>query len=58
MRKHLPITYVIAVVAVLAILNAAVFVFESAARAHSVAVFSGGFVLGMLAMWIATRVYR
>jgi hypothetical protein len=28
------------------------------ARQHAIAVFSGGFLMGMLAMWIAVYVYR
>jgi hypothetical protein len=58
MRKRSLATYVLTVLAVLAILNAATAMFSGAARAHSLAVFSGGAMVGMLAMWIGTRVYR
>jgi hypothetical protein len=59
MRKRQSLTtYVLAVLGVLAILNASTAMFGNAARAHSLAVFSGGFMLGMLAMWIGAWLYR
>jgi hypothetical protein len=58
MRKRSLTTFVLAVLAVLAILNAGTAIFGSAARAHSLAVFSGGMMVGMLAMWIVVRSYR
>ena len=50
--------YVVAVVIVFAVLNAGAQFFAAPAKAHDIAVFSGGFLLGMLAMYIATRIYR
>lgn len=58
MRTHSLVTYVVAVLIVFALLNAGARLLASASRAHAIAVFSGGFLLGMLAMWIAKRVYR
>jgi hypothetical protein len=58
MRMHSLDTYVVAVLIVFALLNAGFRLFASPARAYAVAIFSGGFLLGMLAMWIATKVYR
>ena len=50
--------YVIAVFVVLALVNVAVWSFDSATTFHTSLTFSGGFLLGMLAMYIAVHLYR
>jgi hypothetical protein len=49
--------YVIAVLVVLAVLNGLMQYLGGAARARDVAIFSAGFLIGMLAMYIAVHVY-
>ena len=58
MRTHSLLTYVIAVVVVLAVVNVGFWYHGDTGRQHSVAVFSVGFMMGMLAMWIAFHVYH
>lgn len=58
MKSHALATYVVAVVIVLALLNVATWLVAGPSRLHTIAAFSGGFLMGMLAMWIAVHVYR
>jgi hypothetical protein len=50
-------SYGIAVVIVLAVLNGVVWLVGNPARMHGLNVFSAGFVLGMLGMYIAAWLY-
>ncbi|HEV8014284.1 MAG TPA: hypothetical protein VGP48_02060 [Stellaceae bacterium] len=58
MQTHSLASYVIAVLIVLAVLNAAAWYFAGPDRLRDIAIYSGGFLMGMLAMWIAVHVYR
>lgn len=58
MRNTSLAVYVIAVIVVLAVLNGMMRYLGSASRSHDIAVFSGGFLIGMPAMFIAVHVYR
>ncbi len=58
MQRHSLLTYVIAVIIVLLVVNAVAWFVGGPARLRSFATFSGGFLMGMLAMWIAVHVYR
>ena len=58
MNKRPLYVYVIAVAVVLALVNVAAWSFDSATTFHTSLTFSGGFLLGMLAMYIAVHLYR
>ena len=55
--KHPLWQYVVSVIVVLAVLNG-IASFTGAAKLKSMGVFSAGFLLGMLAMYIAVHLYR
>lgn len=57
MKQVSLIRYVIAVVVVMAAILAGFAVAGNTTRLHSVAIFFAGFLLGMLAMFIAVHVY-
>ena len=50
--------YIIAVVCVWAIILIAVRLFGSGERFRIMSIFCAGFLIGMLAMWIAVHVYK
>ena len=50
--------YIISVVIVWAIILTVVWFFGSSARFRTMSVFCAGFMIGMLAMWIAVHVYK
>lgn len=50
--------YVLGVVVVLGILNCVVWFVDPAATRYTSLIFSGGFLLGMFAMYIAVHLYR
>ena len=50
--------YIIAVVLVWAIILTIVKFFGSAERFKTMSIFCAGFLIGMLAMWIAVHVYK
>jgi 4-hydroxybenzoate polyprenyltransferase len=57
--KKFPLSiYVIGVIVVLVIVNYVSWMVGGEARLKSVELFSGGFWLGMLAMYIAVHIYR
>lgn len=58
MKKYPLKVYVIAVVIVLIILNLLVWYLRGSAESTVVMTFSAGFLLGMLAMYIAVHVYK
>ncbi len=59
MRNRFPLSlYVAGVVIVLAIINVINWFANGGLRARSVAIFSGGFLLGMFAMYIAVHLYK
>ncbi len=58
MKKYPLKVYVISVIIVLIILNILVWYLRGSAESMIVMVFSAGFLLGMLAMYIAVHVYR
>ena len=58
MKKYPLWLYVIGVVVALAVVNYVSWLLGGRARLHTMEVFSGGFVLGMLAMYIAVHLYR
>lgn len=57
-RKRPLWVYVIGVVVVLAVVNYAAWLVDSAATFNTALTFSGGFLLGLLAMYIAVHLYR
>jgi len=57
MNKRPLYVYVIAVVVVLAVLNTVVRYVDPTSTFNSSITFSGGFLLGMLAMYIAVHLY-
>ena len=50
--------YIISVVCVWAIILVLVKFFGTSARFRTIAIFCAGFLIGMLAMWIAVHVYK
>jgi len=58
MKKYSIKIYVIAVTVVLAIVNLIVGSVGGGAHAKTMEIFSGGFLIGMLAMYIAMHVYK
>ena len=58
MKKYPLYIYVIAVVIVMAVLNILEWYLRGSAESMVVMTFSAGFLLGMLAMYIAVHVYR
>lgn len=50
--------YVVGVIIVLGIVNLIAWVIDSAAAFHTSVLVSSGFLLGMLAMYIAVHLYR
>jgi hypothetical protein len=58
MKKYPLWLYVIGVIVVLVVVNCISWFLGGEARLHTVEIFSGGFLLGMLAMYIAVHLYR
>lgn len=58
MKKYSLWLYVISVIIALAVINYIVWRVGGAAKLESFAWLSGGFLLGMLAMYIAVHLYR
>lgn len=50
--------YIISVICVWAVILIAVRLFGSAERFRTMLIFCSGFLIGMLAMWIAVHVYK
>jgi hypothetical protein len=57
MTQHPLSQYVIAVIVVLVLINAGFYLFGGKKRSLDIARFSVGFLLGMLAMYIAVHIY-
>ena len=57
MQKHPLSSYVIAMIIVLVAVNVIVWLVGGEMKAKSFTVFSAGFLLGMLAMYIAVHLY-
>lgn len=57
-RKRPLYVYIIGVVIALCVLNYLVWFMDPTATLHTSLVFSGGFLLGLLAMYIAVHLYR
>jgi len=51
-------TYIISVVLVWAVILVTVRLFGSGERFKTMSIFCAGFMIGMLAMWIAVHVYK
>ena len=58
MKKYPLSVYVVGIVIVLALGNYLTWSFGGAAKQLGFAVFSGGFLFGMLSMYIAVHLYR
>ncbi len=58
MKRHPLSLYVTGVIIVLAILNGIAWFAGQGMHARNVSSFSGGFLMGMLAMYIAMHIYR
>lgn len=58
MKKYPLWLYVVAVISILFITNYIAWLTGGATKLKSVALFSGGFWIGMLAMYIAVHLYR
>ena len=57
--KRYPLSiYVTGVIIVLAIINCIAWFVGGVIHARNISIFSGGFLLGMLAMYIAVHIYR